>query len=229
MPDTRPSLKWLISSIALAIKFRNRPSSVLTRLAFDQWRHHFAMQCNLQLQAIRYDEDILVHRFLLVWRVQLRIKLKMAKHAKVARKYLLLKNAWQKWKEMTEVRKRESKVQVLNTKLTKRFYESKPRICHSVLDALTLCFIWFGQAGTPKLCERKTTDRHFSNSRIILQLWVLTSFDLSKAQFSFPFVQCLLRKTLGLWTDRVIAIKLRELEVAEKHGLSNLKYVNANL
>lgn len=76
------------------------------------------------MQAARYDEDLLMHRTLLVWRVQLRVKLKKLKHAKVARKYLLLRQAWNKWRDMLEERKRLQILRGVENAFLKRFLDS---------------------------------------------------------------------------------------------------------
>lgn len=76
------------------------------------------------MQAAQYDEDLLMHRTLLIWRVQLRVKLKQLKHAKVARKYLLLRQAWNKWRDNLEEKKRLQKLHVLENKAMKKFMDS---------------------------------------------------------------------------------------------------------
>ena len=100
------------------------------------------MKRNLQIQAKRYDEDILVHRSLLVWRVQLRVKLKMSKHAKAARKYLLLKSSWNKWKEVVDQRKREEKLRSMELQIVMRKFESEPPFTNrmgEVIDRFLSC------------------------------------------------------------------------------------------
>ena len=92
--------------------------------AFIRWRQITVARQNLLSQAEQYDRDILMHRTLVVWRVQLRIKLKMAKHAKVARKYLLMRQAWTKWRDMVEEKKREQRLQLLQLKLVRKCFES---------------------------------------------------------------------------------------------------------
>ena len=49
----------------------------------------------------------------------------MSKHAKVARKYLLLKNSWNKWKEVVAERRREKKLQSVELQVVKKKFESE--------------------------------------------------------------------------------------------------------
>lgn len=105
--------------------FCDRPSAFLAQAAFQRWHNKFDTQRNLLLQTKRYSEDILVHRALRVWRWELRQKLKMSKDAKAARKYLLLKNSWIKWKMRGKEKEREKKAQVVQLLLVKKYFESE--------------------------------------------------------------------------------------------------------
>ena len=107
-----------------AVLFCDRPSALLARAAFQRWHNKFDSQRNLLLQTQRYSEDILVHRALRVWRWELRRKLKMSKDAKAARKYLLLKSSWMRWKKKAKEREREKKVQAVTLRLANKYFES---------------------------------------------------------------------------------------------------------
>ncbi|EJD06031.1 uncharacterized protein FOMMEDRAFT_145354 [Fomitiporia mediterranea MF3/22] len=161
---------------ARALEFRSRPSSALASAALVRWRQTLLARQNLLSQARQYDHDVLIHRTLLVWRVKLRIRLKMAKHAKVARKYLLMRQAWNRWKELVEEKRREEKLQVLQLKLQRKYYERWRSIC--------------------------VRQQYHQLALKQLQVAISTS---------------VLANALSKWTNRVIAIKLRELEIVETH------------
>ncbi|KAL5529043.1 hypothetical protein ACEPAG_5017 [Sanghuangporus baumii] len=158
-----------------AIEFRNRPSSALAGAALSRWQQILLAHQTLLSQAEQYDKDILMHRSLLFWRIQLRVKLKLAKHAKVARKYLLMRNAWNRWKEMVQERKREK----------------------------LLRFLW-----------QKTVQKHFERWRSICARQRYHKLALKQLQVVIS--TRILTGLLSKWTNRVIAVKLRELEAVDR-------------
>ncbi|KAI5122945.1 hypothetical protein M0805_006826 [Coniferiporia weirii] len=164
-----------------ATEFRNYPSPALANAAFSHWRQILLTHQNLYNQAARYDEDLLKHRVLLVWRVQLRVKLKMVKHAKVARKYLLTRQAWNKWRDKLEEKKRLQRLHNLELQiLQKRFEIWRSRTARQRYHQLAL-----------QRTEATTSTRILSN-------------------------------VLSVWTNRVIALRLRELEVVERRDLNTI-------
>ena len=74
--------------------------------------------------AAQYDADVLLSRALMFWRIKLRVKLKQAKSAKAARKYLLIRSAWKKWNAMAEEKKREKLVKLFQQKMVQKYFES---------------------------------------------------------------------------------------------------------
>ncbi|KAH8117554.1 Sfi1 spindle body protein-domain-containing protein [Phellopilus nigrolimitatus] len=165
-----------------AIEFRSRPSSALTKAALNHWHQNLFTRRNLHLQAVQYDEDLLKHRILLVWRVQLRVKLKMTKHAKVARKYLLLRQGWNKWRDKLEEKKRQQRLQVLQQKILQKYFKK-----------------WH------TIAARQQYNR------------------LAHQRVQALISSRILYNSLHVWTDRVIALKLRELETVEKRDHSAVR------
>lgn len=59
------------------------------------------------------------------WRVKLRERIKMAKQAKVAEKYFVMKRAWKLLKAKTEERRRERKVREWEKARVKKVFGSE--------------------------------------------------------------------------------------------------------
>ena len=116
--------------------FRDRPSAILALAAFKRWYNKFDTQRNLLLQTKRYSEDILVHRALRVWRWELRQKLKMSKDAKAARKYLLLKNGWLRWKMRVKEKEREKKVHAMELLLASKYFKRERPLDCSICELM---------------------------------------------------------------------------------------------
>ena len=62
---------------------------------------------------------------LMTWRIQLRMKFRQMKQARIARSYLLLRQSWNKWKDALEDKRREQKLHILDVKMVQRFFISK--------------------------------------------------------------------------------------------------------
>lgn len=98
---------------------------MLTRVAFKSWLNNFDIKRDLFVQAKRYNEEILVQRTLLVWRIQLRVKLQMSKVAKTARKERLILSHWSKWRAKLDEKKREEKMRTIDLHVVKRNFDSE--------------------------------------------------------------------------------------------------------
>ncbi len=69
---------------------------------------------------------------LLVWRLQLRAKLKQVKQGKVAEKFFVLRTGWKKWADKIIERKRERKLKEFEAKVLRRYLQGMLRLLPKV-------------------------------------------------------------------------------------------------
>lgn len=161
----------LVASIdafaARAIDFENRPSSALVGVALSRWHHNLVGYRTRLSQAAQYDRDVLVSRALMFWRIKLRVKLKLAKNAKVARKYLLIRSAWKKWRDMAEEKKRENLLKLFGQRMIQKHFESMSQ--HRYIRLLTYRF---SQDGVQCVLASVITGLLRSRCSILSQVYV---------------------------------------------------------
>ena len=79
----------------LAVAFSLRGSSALAITALRRWHQVYSTHQNAQAFAAHYHSSQLRYKMLLVWRLQLRTKLKQVKLAKTMEKFFVTRSAWQ--------------------------------------------------------------------------------------------------------------------------------------
>lgn len=97
----------------------------LASKAFDRWHKQADRHLRLYGTAVRYDEIHLEHRMLMTWRIELRMKFRLMKQARIARHYLLIRHAWNKWKDALEERRRQQKLHLIENKMAQKFFISE--------------------------------------------------------------------------------------------------------
>lgn len=126
-----------------ALAFSLRANSSLATIALRLWKQRLARRREKQLIATQYHQLQLQSKMLFQWRVQLRVMLKMTKDARALEKFFVIRNAWKTMKVRLEERRRERKLQELETEKTKKAFTRKsfnitPRI-PSILNMTNKC------------------------------------------------------------------------------------------
>ncbi|TDL27501.1 hypothetical protein BD410DRAFT_714677 [Rickenella mellea] len=106
--------------------FQRRTSSSVMTAVMHQWYQTRATHLNAYRFAARYYEDQLLYITVHLWRVKLRVKLRMTKQARIVRQFLLLNHALNVWRKKV---KRQRALKLLELKLIARtFYELNSRL-----------------------------------------------------------------------------------------------------
>ncbi|KAE9406353.1 hypothetical protein BT96DRAFT_987496 [Gymnopus androsaceus JB14] len=160
----------------MALRFSTRLQSSSAKIAFHSWRQVLSAQQSAQLLAMQKHSVWVYRRTLLQWRLNLHKQLKMAKKARLAEKYLVLRRSWNLLKE--------------------------------------------------KYCERIADKKRRASEQLMVknlfQVWLQRSQKLRHTRLAEEVIQDQVRKRvltkfLTHWTNRVIEIKLLELEVAQRN------------
>lgn len=80
---------------------------------------------NAQAFAAHYHSIQLRFKMMLVWRLQLRAKLKLVKQAKLVEKYFIIRMAWKKWQQKLEDKRREQKLKIFETRLLRSYMKGE--------------------------------------------------------------------------------------------------------
>ncbi|THG95070.1 hypothetical protein EW026_g6516 [Hermanssonia centrifuga] len=88
-----------------------------------RWQQVYKTHRNAQAFADHYHSAQLRYKMLLVWRLQLRAKLKQVKQGKVAEKFFVLRTGWKKWADKIIERKRERKLKEFEAKVLRRYLQ----------------------------------------------------------------------------------------------------------
>ena len=105
--------------------FNIRSSNASMQRSLKRWHEQYTMHERVTQFATQYYEDRLLWRSLNAWRLNLHSKLRKIKQAKIARRYLLVRHAWTKWRELVHVRQIEKKYRLLELAFVKRAFERK--------------------------------------------------------------------------------------------------------
>ena len=114
----------------MAVSFSFRASSSLASSVIQKWKQVRASHQNAQQFATHYHSTQLQFKMLLIWRLQLRAKLKTVKQAKLAAKYFAMRNAWRKWQEQVATKQRERKLRVFEARVLRSYLYGKPISIH---------------------------------------------------------------------------------------------------
>ena len=74
---------------------------------FHRWLEIYMTHRNSQVFAVKYHSSRLQFRLLITWRIQLRVRMKLAKKARAADRFFVVRKAWKKMIAGFEARKRE--------------------------------------------------------------------------------------------------------------------------
>ncbi|THH32104.1 hypothetical protein EUX98_g2082 [Antrodiella citrinella] len=107
----------------MAMAFCTRSSSALASTSVQRWRQVHATHRNANAFAVHYHSAQLSFRMLLMWRLQLRQKLKLTKQARIAEKFFVMRGAFRSWLVKLAERKRERTVKEFERKVLERYFE----------------------------------------------------------------------------------------------------------
>lgn len=114
------SLKLVALDLALA--FSTRASSTVVSSSLHRWRQVYHTHQNAQSFAVHYHSAQLRFKMLLVWRIQLRARLRMVKEARLAQKYFLQRRFWKQWKTQFAQKKLDKKLVDFEARLARRHF-----------------------------------------------------------------------------------------------------------
>src|SRR4051794_4434881 len=100
-----PKLKPNVPDRAVAFSTRSNSYSVLAALRV--WRGAYTTHENARAFALQYHSTHLQFKLLLVWRIRLRAKLKLAKRARMVEKALITRKTWTRWRDILKEHRRE--------------------------------------------------------------------------------------------------------------------------
>ncbi|KAG6332366.1 hypothetical protein ID866_6722 [Astraeus odoratus] len=159
-----------------AIAFSVRSNSYVVTSALQNWYQTYTIYRNRHTFAVQHYLARVQYNALLVWRIQLRLKLKLSKHARIVEKFFVQRRTLKAWKLKLEMKKRMERLRALEVGKLQAYMTGK-----------TLRF-W-----KQKAIRRRT-------------------FRLAEEHVCGATNTRLVANALSRWTDRVIEIKLRELE-----------------
>ncbi|KAJ3521872.1 hypothetical protein NMY22_g12132 [Coprinellus aureogranulatus] len=164
-----------------ANKFLRRPASSAVLTALGHWRKAYVKVKSQEDLANAFHMSHLAIVSVHQWRKRLRRKAKMAKAARAASKYFLMRRAWLQWIEQIEARRREQLLQLHVLNVKSRIFKSWLRKTHLARDR--------NQA--MDAMQQKISKR-------------------------------ILRGALAKWTNRVITLKSRELDIIQNCNMVSL-------
>ncbi|KIM62097.1 hypothetical protein SCLCIDRAFT_15938 [Scleroderma citrinum Foug A] len=168
-----------------ALAFSMRSNSYVVASALRQWHQVYTIYQNRYTFAIQHHQAHVQYNAIVMWRIQLRTKLKLLKHARMVEKFFVQRRILKSWRCKLEMKKRSEKLRILETQKLQVYMTA-----------------W----------KRKAIRRQ--------------SLRMAEQQITERVITRLMANALNRWTNRVIEIKLRELEVGQKrsHALMTLAF-----
>ncbi|KAI6045673.1 Sfi1 spindle body protein-domain-containing protein [Pisolithus marmoratus] len=160
-----------------AIAFSMRSNSYVAASALRKWHQAYNVYRNRHTFAMQHHLARVQFNALLIWRLQLRIRFKLLKHARIVERFFIQRRVLKLWRFKLEAKKRLEILRALEIR--------KLRVCMGV---------WMRKAN--RIRSLRTAEQQVTN-RIAARL---------------------ITDALAEWTNRVIEIKLRELEVEQKYS-----------
>jgi hypothetical protein len=169
---------------------------------------------------LQYANAQLQFRTLYRWRVQLRVHLKRFRQARVADKFFIVRRAWRIWANKAEKQGREKRLREWNKEKARKLIASTSEQCLvGILWGLRTFgpVVWKEKAlrlRRHRLAEQEIRTRIDAVRTQLLLSLIFVLIDL------VSFSQNLLKDALSHWTNCVIAVKLRELEVVQQKNMA---------
>lgn len=166
---------------------------------------------------MQYANAQLQFRILYRWRVQLRVHLKRFRQARVADKFFVVRRAWRIWVDKAEERGRKKRLREWNKEKARKVTAGTSAVFSWDILGSKSFFgpaVWKEKAlrlRRHRLAEQEIRARiNAVGPQSFLSLTFIVLIDL------VSFSQNLLKDALSHWTNRVIVVKLRELEVVQR-------------
>ncbi|KAF9227630.1 hypothetical protein BS17DRAFT_725990 [Gyrodon lividus] len=166
-----------------AVAFSMRSNSYTVSSALQTWHQVYVIYQNRRTFAVQRHLARTQYDALLKWRIQLRARLKLIKHAKVIEKFFVQRRTLKVWKFKLAEKKRRNKLKALEA--------------HKLQQCMR---IWQQKANRRRrlrTAEQEITTR--VNMRLVADV-------------------------LSRWTNHVIEIKLREIEVSQRNSQALLTF-----
>ncbi|KAG0705973.1 hypothetical protein DFH29DRAFT_996399 [Suillus ampliporus] len=178
-----------------ALAFSMRSDSYGVSSALRTWHQVYTIYQNRRAFAVQRHLARVQYDALLKWRIQLREKMKLLKQARFVEKFILQRRILKAWKVKFEERQRLKKLKELDIRRLRAFTTGK-------IDVFMIYPLVSDDVILPEAWRQKYQKRRF------LRLAGQQIDDLVSLRRK--------RNALRLWTNRVVEIKLRELEVGQK-------------
>jgi protein SFI1 len=188
----------------------------VTSSALQVWHKRLATQQGANAFALQYANAQLQFRILYRWRVQLRVHLKRFRQARIADKFFVARRAWRIWVDRAEVRGREKRLREWNKGKARKLTASTSEQCLvGILWGLRAFgpVVWKEKAlrlRRHRLAEQEIRARIDAVGTHLFLSLTFVLIDLAS------LLQNLLKDALGHWTNCIIVVKLRELEVVQQ-------------
>ncbi|KAF8136617.1 hypothetical protein EV363DRAFT_1320052 [Boletus edulis] len=170
-----------LEDCALAFSLRSNSSALSSTL--ETWRQVYIVYQNRRAFAIQRHLARVQYDALLKWRIQLRARLKLLKHAKIVEKFIVQRRTLNAWKSKLAEKKRQNRLKVFEARRLGEYM---------------------------KMWQTKANRRRWHRT--------------AEEQITTRVNMRMLAGALSRWTNRVIEIKLRELEVRQRHSHVVLKF-----
>ncbi|KIK93706.1 hypothetical protein PAXRUDRAFT_828690 [Paxillus rubicundulus Ve08.2h10] len=166
-----------------AIAFSMRCNSYIISSALQTWHQAYVIHQNRRTFAVQRHLARIQYDVLLKWRIELRTRLKLIKHAKVVEKFFIQRRRLKVWKLKLAEKDRGNKLKALEARKLQDWIR-----------------IWQQKADRRRRLSTAEQD-------------IITRANMR-----------LITDALSRWTNRVIQIKLRELEVTQKNSQTLLTF-----
>jgi len=150
--------------------FSMRSNSYVVASALRQWHQMYTIHQNRYAFAIQHHQARVQYNALVMWRIQLRTKLKLLKHARMVEKFFVQRRMLKSWRCKLEMKKRLEKLRVLEIQKLQVYMTGMNFCCCIYLITHTLSLVWKRKAirrqslrmAEQQIIERVTTVGVFS-------------------------------------------------------------------
>ena len=164
---------------------------------------------------MQYANAQLQFRILFKWRIQLRAHLKHFRQAKYADKLFVMRRAWRVWVVRAEEHGREKRLKEWNRGRAGKLFTGMSEVMFLArLHIETLWSVGWKEKALRQRRHRLAEQQIQQRADTVSLSWYL-DFD-PLILIGLLYTQRVLKDALSHWTNRVIVVKLRELEVVQR-------------
>lgn len=139
-----------------------RSNSYVVASALRQWRQVYTIYQNRYTFAIQHHQAHVQYNAIVMWRIQLRTKLKLLKHARMVEKFFVQRRILKSWRCKLEMKKRSEKLRTLETQKLQVYMTGMNFYCCTYLISHTLSLAWKRKAirrQSLRMAEQQITER----------------------------------------------------------------------